>query len=459
MGISDWLRSRPKTSRIDDLPAALLDAFERKDYDRAMHLINHNSARIRSEFRSWTTAPASIRGDAEALSRYVNTLMIIARVFETSGDASLRIWLEGGGRDTPLNHWNDALQRAAQMTENGLAVEAIVLLRETLDDMVTATGTGVSNYRARCLGSLGAALNKAGNKSEAVCVTREALEICRQADDEEGVKVYTQNLDVIGSFEIADPRSDHRFSVVLRDSEGRMLLLEELPGETGRCTWQIRDATPAGPEAQRLHDEGRAAGQNGDHDIAIALFTKAADLEPSWPYPVYDRGFARLLKHEFAAALADYRKTLELSPLGYFVAAAAADMLTREAAGEFPEGLYLAFAMLEHLPDDERRHVAGQLVAQFPSHAPAWELHARFLEDPSEKLAAIERGLLARPDPDTRGSLLVQKALAVHASGQREAAWEILDALTRTVGDSAQTHVQAHIAAAMIRPRGVGGTA
>jgi hypothetical protein len=171
---------------------------------------------------------------------------------------------------------------------------------------------------------------------------------------------------------------------------------------------------------------------------------------------MYDRAFARLLKHEFDAALADYRKTLELSPLGYFVAATAADMLTREAAGEFPAGLYAAFAMLEHMPGEQQRHVAGQLVAQFPSHAPAWELHARFAEDPSDKLAAFERGLLARPDPDTRGLLLVQKALAIHASGQREAALEILDPLTSTVGDSVSTHVQAQIATALIRSGGVG---
>jgi hypothetical protein len=174
---------------------------------------------------------------------------------------------------------------------------------------------------------------------------------------------------------------------------------------------------------------------------------------------VYDRAFARLLKHEFDAALADYRKTLELSPLGYFVAAAAADMLTREAAGEFPAGLYAAFAMLEHMPADQQRHVAGQLVVQFPSHAPAWELHASFLEDPSDKLAAIERGLLARPDPDTRGLLLVKKALALDASGERQAALEILDPLTSAVGDSPQTHVQACIAAAMIRSGRGGGTA
>jgi hypothetical protein len=105
MGISDWFRSRSTVSRPDDLRAALFDALERKDYERAMRLINDNSDRIRSEFRSWTTVPESLRGNGDALSRYANTLMTIARVFEKSGDASLRTWFEGGGRDTPFTQW------------------------------------------------------------------------------------------------------------------------------------------------------------------------------------------------------------------------------------------------------------------------------------------------------------------------------------------------------------------
>jgi tetratricopeptide (TPR) repeat protein len=460
MAISDWFPSRSTLSRPDDLRAALFDALERKDYERAMRLINDNSDRIRSDFRSWTTPPESLGGNEDALSRYVNTLMTIARVFEKSGDASLRIWLEGGGRDgpNPLTQWTEALEQAGQLTESGQAAEAVVLLRATLENIATTTGTGVSRYRARCLGSLGAALHKVGNTSEAVRVTREALEICRQAGDDEGVKAYTKNLTVIGSFEIADSRSGHRFNVVFQDSDGRTLLPEELPGPTGRCTWQVRDARSPHPDAQQLHEQGRAAGQKGDHDTAIALFTKAAKLDPSWPYPVYDRAFAHLLKHEYDAALADYRKTLELSPPGYFVAATAADMLTREASGEFPPGLYAAFAMLEHMPREQQQSIAAQLVEKFPSHAPAWAEHARFLENPSDQLAAIERGLLARPDPDTRGSLLVQKALALHASGKRELALKILDQLTGAVGDSLTTHVEAVLAAAVIRSAATGGT-
>jgi len=129
-------------------------------------------------------------------------------------------------------------------------------------------------------------------------------------------------------------------------------------------------------------------------------------------------------------------------------------MLTREAAGEFPPGLHAAFATLEHMPPEQQQSIAAQMVEKWPSHTPAWAQHARFLENPSDKLAAIERGLLARPDPDTRGSLLVQKALALHASGKRELALEILDALTVAAGGSPQTHVQALVAAAMIRSAG-----
>lgn len=319
MGISDWFRSRSAPSRPDDLRAALLEAFEREDYERAMHLITYNSDRIRSDFRSWTKAPESIRGDPDAMNRYVNTLVTIARLFEKSGDASLRIWLEGGGgdRDNPFTQWTEALERAQRLTDSGLAADAVVLLRATLDDIATLTGPGTSHYRARCLGSLGVALSKVGNTSEAVRITREALETCRQAGDEEGVKTYLQNLDVIGSRQLEDPIAGRRFTVVFWDSDGRTLLPEELPGRTGKCTWEVRDTGPAHPEAKRLHHEGRAAGGKGDNDAAIALFTKAADRDPSWPYPVYDRAFAHLLKREFNAALADYRKTLELSPLGY----------------------------------------------------------------------------------------------------------------------------------------------
>ena len=107
--------------------------------------------------------------------------------------------------------------------------------------------------------------------------------------------------------------------------------------------------------------------------------------------------------------------------------------------------------MLEHMSPEQQQSIAGQLVQKFPSHAPAWALHAGFLEDASERLAALERGLAARPDPDTRGSLLVHRALALHRLGETQRALTILEPLTTSGGNSISTQAKAYHAAAVIR--------
>jgi hypothetical protein len=125
-------------------------------------------------------------------------------------------------------------------------------------------------------------------------------------------------------------------------------------------------------------------------------------------------------------------------------------LLIREAAGEFPAGLYLAFAMLEHIPKEQQQSIAEQLVERFPSHAPAWNLLAIGIQDPSAKLTAIERGLAARPDPDTGGSLLILKAVSLHALGQTTSALELLESL-REAPDSLSTQAKATITATAVR--------
>ncbi len=451
MGLSDLFRRRAPSPRPDDLIAELLNGFKRQDAPRLMQLINENSETIRAEFKSWTTPPDRIRQDPAAMDLYVKTLVGLATLFEQSGDRSLKDWLEGRGRENPATQWSAALEQADSLTHAGQAAAAVELLRATLDQMKGVTGTAVAYFHVRVLGRLGWALGQLGEIPEAVRVTREALELSTQAGDAEGVQAYTKSLHALGAYEITDSASGVRFNVVFIDANGRTLMPEELPGVTGRIRWEVRDTAQIHPEARRLHEQGRAVGAGGRHDAAIALFTEAAALDPRWPYPLYDRAFGHLLREEFDAALADYRKTLELAPTGFFAAATAADMLTREAAGEFPRGLYAGFAMLEHMSVQQQQSVAEQLVRKFPSHAPAWELHARLSEDPPAKLAAIACGLEARPDPDTRGSLLIQKALALDAQGERERALDILEPLTASVGHSLASHAKAYIATAVIR--------
>ena len=47
-------------------------------------------------------------------------------------------------------------------------------------------------------------------------------------------------------------------------------------------------------------------------------------------------------------------------------------------------------------------------------------------EDPAETLAAIEKGLAAKPDRETQGILLINKALALNEQGEADTAKSIL---------------------------------
>ena len=453
MGLSNWFRGRSSTPPPEELLTALLSGFERQDYAGLMRLINENSETIRAQFRSWTKVPDAVRADPAAFQRYGNTLVTIARVFEKARDASLIDVIMPKGPDNPMVQWQTDCERAQQLTDDGHPAEAAAILRTTLESMRQVSGTAVDHWRPRALGRLGIALAALGDRPEAIRVTREALELCRAAGDAEGVQVYTGNLNQLGTYEVADDLDDSRMVVVFVDEHGQTLTPEELPKARGTVKWEMRGGGKPHPDADRLRNEGRAAGTRGDHAQAIGLFTQAAELDPKWPAPMFDRAFTHLLEQDFDAALADYRKTIELSPRGYFVAAQAADMLTREAAGEFPRGLYLSFALLEQMPREEQQSILEQLVEKFPSHAPAWEAHANFVSDPAECLAAVEQGLGACPDPYTLGMLLVRKAFALNRLERTEEAVEILQRLIANPGELLSTHAVAYLALAYIRPQ------
>jgi hypothetical protein len=78
-------------------------------------------------------------------------------------------------------------------------------------------------------------------------------------------------------------------------------------------------------------------------------------------------------------------------------------------------------------------------------------MHANFITDPTARLTAIESGLAARPDADTRGSLLIKRAFALDQLGETDRAIDILKPLTERIVDSVSTHASAYVALAVIR--------
>jgi tetratricopeptide (TPR) repeat protein len=187
-------------------------------------------------------------------------------------------------------------------------------------------------------------------------------------------------------------------------------------------------SVPAVPEqAIQFHAEGRAAGARGELEAALRLLTEAAAMAPTWPNPIYDRAFTHLLREEYAAALADYQKTLELSPRGFFTASAAVQTLEREARGELPEGIYLAYTTLEWEEDKTKvREVLEQVVERFPAFSPAWLKLSSLVEDPHERLRLLDRGLAASPDRDTKWMLILNKSQVLLALGENEASQALL---------------------------------
>ena len=218
--------------------------------------------------------------------------------------------------------------------------------------------------------------------------------------------------------------------VVFRDAQGHLLTAEELQVASGSLQYEVYDVESVPPQAKALHQQGREAGSRGKYDEALAVFTKAADLAPRWPYPVYDRAYTHLLMKDFDAALSDYRRTASLAPRGFFTTLTAIDTLVREQKGEFPRGLYLAYLMLEPIHDRAQRHdLLEQFVKKYPRFAPGWQKYADLMETGAERLKAIDKGLAADPDPETKGMLLLNRALVLHSSGDHDAAVRLMTEL------------------------------
>lgn len=253
--------------------------------------------------------------------------------------------------------------------------------------------------------------------------------------------------------------------VIFTLPDGRKLTMEELQGATGRVSfhngklldvtgtvrYEVIGSATLPPDARLLHQQARQAGTRGDYKGAIAFLERASERAPDWPYPVYDRAYTHLLMKEFDDARRYYRKTLELSPRGFFTAITALDTLTREQNGELPVGTYLAYLSLEWVKDAEKKgRTVCEMVKVIPQFAPAWKEFAALCDDDGERLAAIENGLAARPDAETKGMLEINRALVLNLRGDKAAAVRLLGELALNAASTLGTEHSAKAALAIL---------
>ncbi|MDI1260218.1 tetratricopeptide repeat protein [Aquabacterium sp.] len=218
--------------------------------------------------------------------------------------------------------------------------------------------------------------------------------------------------------------------IVFRDKQGRVLTEADLSSLSGDVKWEIRGNKSVPQEASKLHELGRIAGQKGDSKKAIEYFEKASAAAPDWPYPLYDSAFTYLLGEQYSKAYQLYQRVDKMAPRGYFTTKTAVHTLERESRGDLPKGTYLRYVSLEWVNDEsQKRQFVAALTERIPNFAPGWKERAQFEDDPQLRLSALNKGLAARPDEETKGYLLVNKAIVLHQQGKREDAVSILGTL------------------------------
>jgi hypothetical protein len=151
MGVSDWSNRRRPGQPAGNLLDSLIAAFSAQQYELMVKLINENTETIRERFPQWVKAPEEIRNDPEAMNRYGQTLFVVARVFERSGDRSL-ITRFGAG-PSPTRALDSDLATARTLVERKRAAEAVTLLTAALASLDNLGGKAADYYRPRVLGA------------------------------------------------------------------------------------------------------------------------------------------------------------------------------------------------------------------------------------------------------------------------------------------------------------------
>lgn len=185
--------------------------------------------------------------------------------------------------------------------------------------------------------------------------------------------------------------------------------------------------TSLNPAAVKLHQQARILGQKGRYEETIEKLTQAIQLAPAWVYPIYDLAYTYLLMQDYDMALIYYKQTDDLAPKGFFTSKTAIYTLEGEKAGLFPAGFYLKYLSIEWTENRaEKLEIAKWLTRMAPDFAPAWKELGVLIDYDEERLDAIETGLTKNPDTETKGILLLNKALILKRSGAKEEANNIL---------------------------------
>jgi hypothetical protein len=96
-----------------------------------------------------------------------------------------------------VQRWGPILDSANHLVDSGSYDEAVQLLKGILNEMEGVSGPIVEDLRPKANGLLGIVQFRKGNLGPARRLTEEALAECRKIGDAEGIRIYTEHLEII----------------------------------------------------------------------------------------------------------------------------------------------------------------------------------------------------------------------------------------------------------------------
>jgi tetratricopeptide (TPR) repeat protein len=459
MGLFDFIfGSRvPEIRDPDQLWQALYQAA-RAGYGRRLEkLCRVNREGILAHFPQWQKVPEEVRSDPAAVQPYVESMIAIAQTFaDRLGSQELMQRLIGTEQNNPLLRWQEGLRRAEEMMADLRYPEARELLSDLLIDARNLQGSGVETYLPITLGRLGECYFQNREADKAGGPQEQALQLCQQQGDVEGVAAYLGSLyevhRYLGQAESAagyagrladaldqqgrkdDARRYRKQSEIVRAGEplnrvvavvdGRRYELDELGAvRDQRVQFQFERNRITLQPATVLTGHGEELSSAGRYDEALDACCAATEADPFDPHAHYQKGLALLHLQRPLEAVESYEATEERAP-GWFHCRADLWLARQRALGELSHEAFLTLYVLEDgpAPPEEKVRLAERALGHLPHLAPLHLLRAINLgrlgrsQDAQE---AYQQGLACGPEPDVKTRLLVELGVLVSDPAER----------------------------------------
>lgn len=408
--------------------------------------IEHEEA-IFKFFHEWQVIPEELRDDGPLTRAYVHALITIASYFaeEHRKTGLIELLTEGSDdENNPLQAWKNALNQAHQFKIELRFDEAIQLLNDHLIDSRHLKGSGVDFYRPVTLGLLGDLYFQAGKYNRALATTKSALSLCRDNDDDEGIRTYLTNLYEMERYqnnpleaaqyaqELADALEDGgekswflSQASVVRDGEPLNRVVVENDGfnselrynlARGQLRFVFQRNRPSLFACDYWTQVGAELGRDSKLEEALDAFDRAASIDAFDPQPHYQAGFVLLYLERYYEAAARFERCDELAP-GWFHCRANSWLSTEMAQGRLSQPILML--ILQHVDDiaDDGSLLAKieQAIVEAPQVALLYLMAARAHtknEEYSKARSILKEGLNhAKEEDDARTQILLDLAI------------------------------------------------